>query len=347
MKRTRTSVRRSTAKEIAIPLPKPDWGLRIGGGLVGAWAAIALAAFGANHGWMGAARPSVQTDPMTTVHAIDSRLAHHKPATRVHRAHRAARREPVAVMPPSLYALLNPAPDAPPTLGPGHRIAAFVTDASDGTSANGATWGVYWFDDPSTRTDSTSANDAVGAMGPGAIVAQLDCGHGCAPQIGDRDVIVAERELSPGTPDHRGFYAVTDGNLTASDLDYFAPASLREIPAPKAQRDGNYVIVSWQPVGGGFHPESIVAGYNVFRTEDGVTYGDPINEEPIQTGFFIDRPDQSASPYQYAIQLVYARRQGTPNRNGVLPMETPLSSVLSANSASVTTSEHPVFASAR
>ena len=201
---------------------------------------------------------------------------------------------------------------AAPTLTCGGQ----VTSAPDRTSADGGTWKVYNPNDALVAAAGTTGTYRSGYWA-GEVGLRLED----LSAVGENLICVLHKEVNAGTADHRGYFAVSAKTLSNNEPAALPSATLSAIPVPSVDVTLEGAIdLSWQDTG-----VAQVTGYDLYKSEDGITYtrinGDPITD----TSYTITSPE--ASTKYYALGLVYS---GSPVVSG---------SVISANSIEIVDSD--------
>jgi hypothetical protein len=132
-------------------------------------------------------------------------------------------------------------------------------------------------------------------------------------ETGDDVVCLVERETSPGTASHQGFYVVTSEEVTVSGIqlyDIYVPG-FRAIPVPLSTFEGGVVNLSWTAAiddGTGN-----IIGYNIYRSSDGVSFdATPVNPTPIAGTSATDSTVVLGSTYFYSVKVVFRGTLTTP-----------------------------------
>ena len=181
-----------------------------------------------------------------------------------------------------------------------------VFNAQDGTSVNGGLWQVYNPSQPSLMAEGV-AGEYASQYWAGEVGASL--GEYCA--VGDQLVVVVQKETNPDSLSHNGYFAAVGQVLSNNDPFQFATLSLAEIPEPQGFVTGpNQIELTWQSV-----TNAYVAGYNVYRSADGLSFSKR-NSSPIVDTSFTDTQVPQTTTVYYTLSLVY---EGNPEfRNEVL-----------------------------
>ena len=179
---------------------------------------------------------------------------------------------------------------------------------------------IYWAGDSSDQVTST-----VGSTLAGHWLEDVGFLLTREWQVGDDHVAVLEQETAAGTNAHAGFYGVINKTLTSLDPDEFSDMTVRAIPVPAVLAGGGFVDLSWSPAieDVGTPQMTNVAGYNLHRSDDGITFAQ-LNATTVVDTLYQDATVVFGNTYYYALSLVY---RGAPEFPGT---------TMSANSDSVT-----------
>ncbi len=224
--------------------------------------------------------------------------------------------------------------------GTTHTEGGPVSDAGDGTAANGSSFRVFRADDPSKIITGT-----VGSFVSGAWIddvgAQLDATV-ARPNgwlVGDDHMCIIDKETNGGTASHKGYYAVINKDLTSNDPDEFGTCTLRAIPIPVGTGGNNQASLSWTAAteDPGTPNRTNITGYRILRsTSQTGPYTFLATVEGSTS--YTDSTAVNGTTYYYVIQLVY-RNTGTAltsayysaNSNAVTPAAPTTPTLISAS----------------
>src|SRR5262245_21743998 len=188
-----------------------------------------------------------------------------------------------------------------------HHTGGVVTEAAAVPETdNRATVQVYWNGDTSQRTSVP-----VGATLAGYWLQDAGFNLPHDWRVGDTYEAVVEMETGAGTSAHTGYYGIVTKSLTSLDPDELPAVTVQMIPSPVATAGDGFVDLSWAAAvtSGGANG---VAGYNVYRSTDGITFTQ-VNSTMVAGTSYRDTSALWGVSSQYALQIVYA---GTPGYNG-------------------------------
>ncbi|MFA5927698.1 MAG: hypothetical protein WC838_00130 [Candidatus Margulisiibacteriota bacterium] len=125
----------------------------------------------------------------------------------------------------------------------------------------------------------------------------------------DDALVFYEYETDGGTSEHIGYYGVKNQVQHIQDNENnFTPTTLNTIPAPRATKQGNNILLAWNT------PEEAVStatsaniiGYNIYRSIYGNTGFAQVNSIVITTTNYLDIniPNAQAT-YYYTLKLVF------------------------------------------
>jgi hypothetical protein len=131
--------------------------------------------------------------------------------------------------------------------------------------------------------------------------------------LGEDSMVITKKENNAGTTNHAGLYAAMNEDLSNEMPQAYNNCTMRYIPVPAAVVAGSVVDVNWSaaqtdtsqtPHG------SNVSGYNVYRSEDGISFV-KINSGIVSGITYTDNDTNSNpvpvpdTPYYYAIEPIF------------------------------------------
>jgi hypothetical protein len=173
----------------------------------------------------------------------------------------------------------------------------------------------YLLKNPEQSIDETSTGSAIAYCGNNLGLWQVDCRYFWPNWTWrDRLMTVIDYETGSGTTGHTGFYGVMIDTLLLETNPQDAPAcSLRQIPVPTWSilywwSNEKVVQFTWNmPATDAGNPDtSYIAGYNVYRSTDGVNFSHLRTLQSADDTTFNDTVLPPYTTYYYAIKLIYS-----------------------------------------
>ena len=150
-----------------------------------------------------------------------------------------------------------------------HLESGQVYDASDGTNSNGSNFFVYNLVRP-TELSTGNVGDVLSQIWMKSVGEDLFTEW----QVGDNHLAVIYKELMSGTTQHRGYYAVTNKNLSGDSPDEFNATTLRRISSPNVSAQNLVNLVSWStPIEDIGNPATTnIIGFELYRSTNNINF---------------------------------------------------------------------------
>ena len=209
--------------------------------------------------------------------------------------------------------------------GTQHIEYGYVQNASDATASSNSEVRIYNTLRPndviSSSTDTSSPSLWYKNVGEAMIVQW---------QVGDDHVVLIDKEINPGTATRKGYYAVSNIDITEGNDEY--NHVLRPIPVPVGTPGDNQASLAWTAAeeDPGVPVRTNITGYRILRsTSQTGPYTFLATVEGSTS--YTDTSAVNGTTYYYVIQLVYRVSAGTPlvsayysgNSNAVTPSAGP------------------------